>query len=171
MRITGQNKGNMKIIMRKYIIHFTIWLIGLFCYGILYNFAHQSEIRSMSILLVGCLLFYSIYYISFFSKAKKVEYSVNASGVLGGRGVGLLINMYVLEYILELYDNLFIAHILVIGSIIILFIFRKYIKSFWTENLWNRHLTIVFFAFNILISALISLLGVICEFLQKMLIY
>ena len=29
MRITGQNKGNMKIIMRKYIIHFTIWLIGL----------------------------------------------------------------------------------------------------------------------------------------------
>ena len=83
MRITGQNKGNMKIIMRKYIIHFTIWLIGLFCYGILYNFAHQSKIRSMSILLVGCLLFYSIYYISFFSKAKKVEYSVNASGVLG----------------------------------------------------------------------------------------
>ena len=73
----------MKIIMRKYIIHFTIWLIGLFCYGILYNFAHQSKIRSMSILLVGCLLFYSIYYISFFRKAKKVEYSVNASGVLG----------------------------------------------------------------------------------------
>ena len=103
MRITGQNKGNMKIIMRKYIIHFTIWLIGL------------------------------------------------------------LINMFVLEYILELHDNLFISHILVIGSIIILFIFRKYIKSFWTENLWNRHLTIVFFAFNILISALISLLGVICE--------
>ena len=103
MRITGQNKGNMKIIMRKYIIHFTIWLIGL------------------------------------------------------------LINMFVLEYIFELYDNLFISHILVIGSIIILFIFRKYIKSFWTENLWNRHLTIVFFAFNILISALISLLGVICE--------
>ena len=88
MRITGQNKGNMKIIMRKYIIHFTIWLIGLFCYGILYNFTHLSEIRSMSILLGGCLLFYSIYYISFFSKAKKVEYSVNASGVLGGRGAG-----------------------------------------------------------------------------------
>ncbi len=79
---------NMKIIMRKYIIHFTIWLIGLFCYGILYNFTHLSEIRSMSILLGGCLLFYSIYYIAFFSKAKKVEYSVNASGVLGGRGVG-----------------------------------------------------------------------------------
>ena len=35
--------------MRKYIIHFTIWLIGLFCYGILYNFEHQREIRSMSI--------------------------------------------------------------------------------------------------------------------------
>ena len=67
MRITGQNKGNMKIIMRKYIIHFTIWLIGL------------------------------------------------------------LINMFVLEYILELYDNLFISHILVIGSIIILFISRKWI--------------------------------------------
>ena len=47
MRITGQNKGNMKIIMRKYIIHFTIWLIGLFCYGILYNFAHQSSKRSI----------------------------------------------------------------------------------------------------------------------------
>ena len=67
MRITGQNKGNMEIIMRKYIIHFTIWLIGL------------------------------------------------------------LINMLVLEYILELYDNLFISHILVIGSIIILFISRKWI--------------------------------------------
>ncbi len=67
MRITGQNKGNMEIIMRKYIIHFTIWLIGL------------------------------------------------------------LINMFVLEYILELYDNLFISHILVIGSIIILFISRKWI--------------------------------------------
>ena len=39
----------------------------------------------------------------------------------------------------------------------------EYLKSFWSENLWNRHLTIVFFAFNILISALISLLGVICE--------
>ena len=57
----------MKIIMRKYIIHFTIWLIGL------------------------------------------------------------LINMFVLEYILELHDNLFISHILVIGSIIILFISRKWI--------------------------------------------
>ena len=67
MRITGQNKGNMKIIMRKYIIHFTIWLIGL------------------------------------------------------------LINMFVLEYILELHDYLFISHILVIGSIIILFISRKWI--------------------------------------------
>ena len=50
MRITGQNKWNMKIIMRKNIINFTIWLIGLFCYGILYNFEHQREIRSMSIL-------------------------------------------------------------------------------------------------------------------------
>lgn len=149
--------------MRKYILHFTIWLIGLFCYGILYNFADQNELHSMSILLVGCLLFYSIYYISFFSKVKKVEYNVNKSGVLGGRGVGLLINMFVLEYILELYDNILISHILVISSVIILAIYRKYIKTFWTENIWNIQLAIIFLAFNTLISALIALLGVICE--------
>lgn len=149
--------------MRKYILHFNIWLIGLFCYGILYNFADQNELRSMSILLVGCLLFYSIYYISFFNKVKKVEYNVNKSGVLGGRGVGLLINMFVLEYILELYDNILISHILVISSVIILAIYRKYIKTFWTENIWNIQLAIIFLAFNTLISALIALLGVICE--------
>lgn len=149
--------------MRKYILHFTIWLIGLFCYGILYNFEDQNELRSMSILLVGCLLFYSIYYISFFNKVKKVEYNVNKSGVLGGRGVGLLINMFVLEYILELYDNILISHILVISSVIILAIYRKYIKTFWTENIWNIQLAIIFLAFNTLISALIALLGVICE--------
>lgn len=149
--------------MRKYILHFTIWLIGLFCYGILYNFADQNELHSMSILLVGCLLFYSIYYISFFNKVKKVEYNVNKSGVLGGRGVGLLINMFVLEYILELYDNILISHILVISSVIILAIYRKYIKTFWTENIWNIQLAIIFLAFNTLISALIALLGVICE--------
>lgn len=149
--------------MRKYILHFNIWLIGLFCYGILYNFADQNELRSMSILLVGCLLFYSIYYISFFNKVKKVEYNVNKSGVLGGRGFGLLINMFVLEYILELYDNILISHILVISSVIILAIYRKYIKTFWTENIWNIQLAIIFLAFNTLISALIALLGVICE--------
>ena len=149
--------------MIKYILHFTIWLIGLFCYGILYNFEDQNELRSMSILLVGCLLFYSIYYISFFNKVKKVEYNVNKSGVLGGRGVGLLINMFVLEYILELYDNILISHILVISSVIILAIYRKYIKTFWTENIWNIQLAIIFLAFNTLISALIALLGVICE--------
>ena len=86
--------------MKKYIVHFIIWGLGIISYYILDKTTAGDEFQNISVLLIGCLMFYAVYYISMISEIKKIECELNESGIFGGRGMGILINMFSLQYIL-----------------------------------------------------------------------
>ena len=104
-------------------------------------------------------MFDAVYYISMISEIKKIEYELNESGIFGGRGMGILINMFSLQYIFELYKKPLVCIVLIVVSVIVLILSRKYIKSFWTKNIWSRQFLLIFIAFNVLASSIGSVLG------------
>lgn len=145
--------------MKKYIVHFIIWGLGIISYYILDKTTAGDEFQNISLLLIGCLMFYAVYYISMISEIKKIEYELNESGIFGGRGMGILINMFSLQYIFELYKKPLVCIVLIVVSVIVLILSRKYIKSFWTKNIWSRQFLLIFIAFNVLASSIGSVLG------------
>lgn len=145
--------------MKKYIVHFIIWGLGIISYYILDKTTAGDEFQNISLLLIGCLMFYAVYYISMISEIKKIECELNESGILGGRGMGILINMFSLQYIFELYKKPLVCIVLIVFSAIVLILSRKYIKSFWSKNIWSRQFLLIFIAFNVLASSIGSVLG------------
>lgn len=145
--------------MKKYIVHFIIWGLGIISYYILDKTTAGDEFQNISLLLIGCLMFYAVYYISMISEIKKIEYELNETGIFGGRGMGILINMFSLQYIFELYKKPLVCIVLIVVSVIVLILSRKYIKSFWTKNIWSRQFLLIFIAFNVLASSIGSVLG------------
>ena len=91
-------------------------------------------------------MFYAVYYISMISEIKKIDCKLNESGIFGGRGMGILINMFSLQYIFELYKKPLVCIVLIVVSVIVLILSRKYIKSFWTKNIWSRQFLLIFIA-------------------------
>lgn len=145
--------------MKKYIVHFIIWGLGIISYYILDKTTVGDEFQNISLLLIGCLMFYAVYYISMISEIKKIDCKLNESGIFGGRGMGILINMFSLQYIFELYKKPLVCIVLIVVSVIVLILSRKYIKSFWTKNIWSRQFLLIFIAFNVLASSIGSVLG------------
>ena len=145
--------------MKKYIVHFIIWGLGIISYYILDKTTARDEFQNISLLLIGCLMFYAVYYISMISEIKKIDCKLNESGIFGGRGMGILINMFSLQYIFELYKKPLVCIVLIVVSVIVLILSRKYIKSFWTKNIWSRQFLLIFIAFNVLASSIGSVLG------------
>lgn len=145
--------------MKKYIVHFIIWGLGIISYYILDKTTAGDEFQNISLLLIGCLMFYAVYYISMISEIKKIECELNESGIFGGPGMGILINMFSLQYIFELYKKPLVCIVLIVVSVIMLILSRKYIKSFWTKNIWSRQFLLIFIAFNVLASSIGSVLG------------
>ena len=149
--------------MKKYIVHFIIWGLGIISYYILDKTTAGDEFQNISVLLIGCLMFYAVYYISMISEIKKIECELNESGIFGGCGMGILINMFSLQYIFELYKKPLVCIVLIVVSVIVLILSRKYIKSFWTKNIWSRQFLLIFIAFNVLASSIGSVLGYKCD--------
>lgn len=145
--------------MKKYIVHFIIWGLGIISYYILDKTTAGDEFQNIILLLIGCLMFYALYYISMISEIKKIECELNEAGIFGGRGMGILINMFSLQYIFELYKKPLVCIVLIVVSVIVLILSRKYIKSFWTKNIWSRQFLLIFIAFNVLASSIGSVLG------------
>lgn len=145
--------------MKKYIVHFIIWGLGIISYYILDKTTAGDEFQNISLLLIGCLMFYAVYYISMISEIKKIDCKLNESGIFGGRGMGILINMFSLQYIFELYKKPLVCIVLIVVSVIVLILSRKYIKSFWSKNIWSRQFLLIFIAFNVLTSFIGSVLG------------
>ena len=145
--------------MKKYIVHFIIWGLGIISYYILDKTTAGDEFQNISLLLIGCLMFYAVYYISMISEIKKIDCKLNESGIFGGRGMGILINMFSLQYIFELYKKPLVCIVLIVVSVIVLILSRKYIKSFWTKNIWSRQFLLIFIAFNVLASSIGGVLG------------
>ena len=153
--------------VKKYIVHFIIWGLGIISYYILDKTTAGDEFQNISLLLIGCLMFYAVYYISMISEIKKIDCKLNESGIFGGRGMGILINMFSLQYIFELYKKPLVCIVLIVVSVIVLILSRKYIKSFWTKNIWSRQFLLIFIAFNVLASSIGSVLGVKSKFVCK----
>lgn len=149
--------------MKKYIVHFIIWGLGIISYYILDKTTAGDEFQNISLLLIGCLMFYAVYYISMISEIKKIDCKLNESGIFGGRGMGILINMFSLQYIFELYKKPLVCIVLIVVSVIVLILSRKYIKFFWTKNIWSRQFLLIFIAFNVLASSIGSVLGYKCD--------
>lgn len=145
--------------MKKYIVHFIIWGLGIISYYILDKTTAGDEFQNISLLLIGCLMFYAVYYISMISEIRKIECELNELGIFGGRGMGILINMFSLQYIFELYKKPLVCIVLIVVSVIVLILSRKYIKSFWTKNIWSKQFLLIFIAFNVLTSSIGSVLG------------
>ena len=145
--------------MKKYIVHFIIWGLGIISYYILDKTTAGDAFQNISLLLIGCLMFYAVYYISMISEIKKIDCKLNESGIFGGRGMGILINMFSLQYIFELYKKPLVCIVLIVVSVIVLILSRKYIKSFWSKNIWSRQFLLIFIAFNVLASSIGSVLG------------
>ena len=145
--------------MKKYIVHFIIWGLGIISYYILDTTTAGDAFQNISLLLIGCLMFYAVYYISMISEIKKIDCKLNESGIFGGRGMGILINMFSLQYIFELYKKPLVCIVLIVVSVIVLILSRKYIKSFWSKNIWSRQFLLIFIAFNVLASSIGSVLG------------
>jgi hypothetical protein len=145
--------------VKKYIVHFIIWGLGIISYYILDKTTAGDEFQNISLLLIGCLMFYAVYYISMISEIKKIDCKLNESGIFGGRGMGILINMFSLQYIFELYKKPLVCIVLIVVSVIVLILSRKYIKSFWTKNIWSKQFLLIFIAFNVLTSSIGSVLG------------
>lgn len=150
---------NVGVKSEKYIVHFIIWGLGIISYYILDKTTAGDEFQNISLLLIGCLMFYAVYYISMISEIKKIDCKLNESGIFGGRGMGILINMFSLQYIFELYKKPLVCIVLIVVSVIVLILSRKYIKSFWTKNIWSRQFLLIFIAFNVLASSIGSVLG------------
>ena len=49
--------------------------------------------------------------------------------------------------------------VLIVFSAIVLILLRKYIKSFWSKNIWSRQFLLIFIAFNVLASSIGSVIG------------
>ena len=47
--------------MKKYIVHFIIWGLGIISYYILDKTTAGDEFQNISLLLIGCLMFYAVY--------------------------------------------------------------------------------------------------------------
>ncbi len=157
VNISDKNVGVKSV--KKYIVHFIIWGLGIISYYILDKTTAGDEFQNISLLLIGCLMFYAVYYISMISEIKKIDCKLNESGIFGGRGMGILINMFSLQYIFELYKKPLVCIVLIVVSVIVLILSRKYIKSFWTKNIWSRQFLLIFIAFNVLASSIGSVLG------------
>lgn len=144
--------------MKKYFVQLVCLIIGVTGYLVLGK-TQNVLINKISILWCTCLLFYMIYYINFFLKVKNEKVKVNKVGVLGGRMFGIFFNMFLLEYILELYQHRNICLIFMIIAIGILLFEHKFIIRFFVENRWEKSFFWIYVAFNILLSSTDGIIG------------
>lgn len=145
--------------MKKYIVHFIIWGLGIISYYILDKTTAGDEFQNISLLLIGCLMFYAVYYISMISEIKKIDCKLMNREIFGGQRHGGFNKHVYLQYIFELYKKPLVCIVLIVVSVIVLILSRKYIKSFWTKNIWSRQFLLIFIAFNVLASSIGSVLG------------
>lgn len=145
--------------MYKIYLHLFLWLMGIMVYCVMRTAGETSILKNISVLFILCALFFGLYYISYFMKNRKKEYSINSEGVLGGRGFGILLNFFIVEIILELEKKTVWSVSLIAVAIVVLYIFRKNVKSFWVENIWKKEFYYIYFSFTTFAAGVLGLLN------------
>ena len=87
--------------MKKVLMYLIIWLISVSAFVIVNK--EISLVQAMFIVIIPCLTFWVLYFIYSHKRSKDGDVLISESGVLGGRGLGLFINMFLIEMILELH--------------------------------------------------------------------
>lgn len=59
--------------MKKYIVHFIIWGLGIISYYILDKTTARDEFQNISLLLIGCLMFYVLCSVLYFYDIRNQE--------------------------------------------------------------------------------------------------
>ena len=147
--------------MRNYYIHILIWGISIIISSI-FAIYKKDSIYNIAIVWGMCAIFFVLYYLMKFigfMKFNKINIKVTETGVFSGRAFGIFFNMFVLQYILELYEHVLLCVIFSICSIIILCLVRKDIKSFFTNNDWKFSYYEIYIALNLLLSSIGSIIG------------
>ena len=147
--------------MQNYFIHIMIWGISIAISSILA--LYQKDFGcNIAIVWSMCAIYFVLYYLTRFVKFAKVEKKnmvVSETGIFSGRAFGIFVNMYVLQYIMELYKNIFVCTIFLVCSVVILFLLRKDIKNFFTRNEWKFSYYEIYIAFTLLLSSILSIIG------------
>jgi len=147
--------------MKNYFIHITIWAIGIIISTIMALYGNGVD-YNIAIVWVLCAIYFVLYYITRTVKFIRTDTSritIGKSGIFSGRAFGIFINMFVLQYVMELYKNIFMCMVFVVCSIVILFLLRKDIKNFFTKNEWKFSYYEIYIAFTLLLSSILSIIG------------
>ena len=147
--------------MQNYFIHIMIWGISIVISSILALYQKDSGCN-IAIVWSMCAIYFVLYYLTRFVKFAKVEKKnmvVSETGIFSGRAFGIFVNMYVLQYVLELYKHILLCIILSFCSVIVLVLLRKNIKGFFEKNEWNSLYYEIYISFNVLLSSIASFIG------------
>ncbi len=147
--------------MQKYLTHIIIWSIGSII-SVVLALHDQSSVYNIAILWGMCALYYILYYfisVIKFIKIGKKKNIVSKTGVFSGRAFGIFCNMFVLQYIMELYQHIFLCVILIVWSSVIIYLLRKDIRNFFTKNDWKFSYYGIYIALNVLFSSIDSIIG------------
>lgn len=162
---TKFKKCERKIQMKNYFLHIIIWGIGVII-SFLLALYEKDSVYGIAILWGMCGLYFVLYYFTQITKCVKTEKKKNVvskTGVFSGRAFGIFCNMFVLQYIMELYQHILLCMSLFVWSGAVLYLFRKDIKNFFSENNWKLSYYGIYIAFNVLMSSIDSIIGFYCE--------
>lgn len=109
---------------------------------------------------IGWIILLSLFYFIAYNilvvkkRKKKIEKRIIDSGVFGARGLGMLINTFLLAYILDCYVYTKLSYGMIIIGIGGLIYWRKAIPIFWKSNIWNAELFFVYLSTNAIFSGI-----------------
>lgn len=90
---------------------------------------------------------------------KKDPTVVSRTGVFSGRAFGIFYNMFVIQYLMELYLHVKLCAILILLSLVVLWLFSKDIWGFFTENSWKTSFYVIYVMCDTLLSGIYSIIG------------
>ena len=143
--------------MKKVLMYLVIWLISVSTFVIVNK--EISLVQAMFIVIIPCLTFWVLYFIYSHKRSKDGDVLISESGVLGGRGLGLLINMFLIEMFFELHCNFEITLFLFVIAIVTIALNRNSIKDFFTKNIWTSRYYLSYLAVELVITSIYAMIG------------
>jgi len=143
--------------MKKVIVYFVIWLISAGIFLIVNK--DLKLLQAILVMVIPCMTYWLLYFVCSHNNGKRNDAFICKSGVLGGRGLGLFINMFLIEIFFELHCNVEVAFFLLGIGIVLITINRKMIKRFFTKNVWENRYCWIYLGVELVITSLYAIIG------------